>query len=466
MGNFSSAKPDVPTFTGVNFTSLVPLLGTAWISFACRAVVESTVSQDQASLEAAAAGIACASSDWQNPVNGDTVGPISPPVPPPVAPRGGNGFTLYQNEETIGDALCPDGTLYSFTVAAGSFIDFTQAGANAKAQSYANNQALLRKICLTDILDQVCVDSAYSQTIVATGLFVGDGGAPNNWELVGGQLPPGLTFNGGMLGNSATITGTTTVIGQYQFVISVTDPDGNVQQKEYQIVVAGLTNVNAIPDGTLNDPYSFQLTSSGFDTPIYFIAVGSLPDGLTLSASGLISGTPTMNQTKNLTFEVAEENGTLDCQGEGTIVINGSAFTFANTIWNNPPDILNGGTGTATATFAGADVQIDLFRNDFICAAANTNDQSPLLYTGPGLNCNIHAVITNTNPGPNSSTGLVISQDGNDMGYTNSDGLPSGTYDFPVTLAAGVDSQIVLKIAGQLFFGAGNSLSMTVTLTP
>ena len=50
----------------------------------------------------------------------------------------------------------------------------------------------------------------------------------------------------------------------------------------------------SIPDGFVNQAYSFQLQACCGTTPYtYSIHSGSLPAGLSLSSSGLISGTPT-----------------------------------------------------------------------------------------------------------------------------------------------------------------------------
>lgn len=49
-----------------------------------------------------------------------------------------------------------------------------------------------------------------------------------------------------------------------------------------------------IPDGYVNTPYSFQMSAYGGTSPYtWSIWSGSLPTGLSLSSSGLISGTPT-----------------------------------------------------------------------------------------------------------------------------------------------------------------------------
>lgn len=61
----------------------------------------------------------------------------------------------------------------------------------------------------------------------------------------------------------------------------------------------------AITAGTVGSAYSYQLvaTDDSGDSPTYSIASGSLPSGLSLSSSGLISGTPTTGG-ENPTFTV------------------------------------------------------------------------------------------------------------------------------------------------------------------
>ena len=50
----------------------------------------------------------------------------------------------------------------------------------------------------------------------------------------------------------------------------------------------------SLPDGTVNQAYSFQIQACCGTTPYtYSIYSGSLPAGLSLSSGGLISGTPT-----------------------------------------------------------------------------------------------------------------------------------------------------------------------------
>jgi hypothetical protein len=55
--------------------------------------------------------------------------------------------------------------------------------------------------------------------------------------------------------------------------------------------------------------YSQQLTVSGGTAPFTFSVIsGSLPPGMTLSALGLLSGTPTAAGTSNFTVQAADSN--------------------------------------------------------------------------------------------------------------------------------------------------------------
>lgn len=67
-----------------------------------------------------------------------------------------------------------------------------------------------------------------------------------------------------------------------------------------------------LPDGTVGAMYSQQVTASGGTAPYVFaISSGALPTGLTLSASGLISGTPTTTGVFPFTVEATDDNGCL-----------------------------------------------------------------------------------------------------------------------------------------------------------
>ena len=70
-------------------------------------------------------------------------------------------------------------------------------------------------------------------------------------------------------------------------------------------------STTSLPDGTVYEAYSATLVATG-GTPSYSckITADALPAGLVLSASGDISGTPTMAESQNFTVEVTDSDDT------------------------------------------------------------------------------------------------------------------------------------------------------------
>lgn len=304
--NLSSEAPDVRTFLSVGFAAIIPPLGFEWDVASCRGVCRSTVSQQAADLCAAQAADTCIFTALSPPGPSGGSAPSLPPVPPPQGPQGQGRVPIFSNTPQSCAAVCADGLPFNYQVPADIFSALSQAAADAMAQSYACRLALLHRICLSALATaRVCVHSNYFATITATGAFLG----VDNWQIVAGGLPPGLTFNGGVVsGGVVTITGTPTSTGVYDFTVQITAPNGDTMQKPYEIVVAGFTNLAGLPAGIVGTPYSYQLVSVGITGPVFSLAPGSdaLPDGLSLSASGLISGTPETEQTQTSTFVATE----------------------------------------------------------------------------------------------------------------------------------------------------------------
>jgi hypothetical protein len=62
-----------------------------------------------------------------------------------------------------------------------------------------------------------------------------------------------------------------------------------------------------LPNIVVGTPYSFQLPATGGSGSYTWSQFGDLPDGLTLSGSGLISGTPTSGDSTSLTVIVSDD---------------------------------------------------------------------------------------------------------------------------------------------------------------
>jgi hypothetical protein len=81
---------------------------------------------------------------------------------------------------------------------------------------------------------------------------------------------------------------------------------------QVQFTLANLANggapqfvTDALPDGTIGIAYSTNVVATGTPSPAFSVASGSLPPGLSLSASGAINGTPTSAGSFSVTLRAA-----------------------------------------------------------------------------------------------------------------------------------------------------------------
>ncbi len=87
--------------------------------------------------------------------------------------------------------------------------------------------------------------------------------------------------------------------------------------------------ISGMANGTVGATYSQILTATGGTKPyVWSIASGMLPQGLSLNATGVISGTPTTAGTRNLTFQVIDAGNNLVTSA--TLSINVTAPALPN----------------------------------------------------------------------------------------------------------------------------------------
>jgi hypothetical protein len=143
---------------------------------------------------------------------------------------------------------------------------------------------------------------AYSQTLSASG-----GVSPYTWSVASGTLPAGLTLSA-----DGVISGTPTAGGTSTFTVRVTDSGSRTGTKSLSIVVGtpvGVTTAS-LANGNVGTALSRTLAASGGATPYtWSLTSGALPAGLSLSAAGVISGTPTTASTANFTVQVSDSAG-------------------------------------------------------------------------------------------------------------------------------------------------------------
>ncbi len=136
-----------------------------------------------------------------------------------------------------------------------------------------------------------------STTFTATG-----GIGSYSWSVVSGALPAGLSLSA-----AGVLTGTPSGYGSFSFTVEVSSGPvtaTGVYSLDIQPPPVVITTTSPLPNATAGVPYSktFQATG-GIGGYTWSVTAGALPAGLTLSAAGVLSGTPTTAGTANFTVE-------------------------------------------------------------------------------------------------------------------------------------------------------------------
>ncbi|MGH9030450.1 MAG: Ig domain-containing protein, partial [Acidimicrobiales bacterium] len=115
------------------------------------------------------------------------------------------------------------------------------------------------------------------------------------FKIVSGSLPKGLKLDP----SSGLVSGTPKVAGLWSFSVDAKDSTGSVspaQSVSIRIQPSQPLTIKAesLSPGTIGKPYHKTLEATGGTEPYtWSFQSGTLPPGLSLSASGVISGTPT-----------------------------------------------------------------------------------------------------------------------------------------------------------------------------
>lgn len=259
---------------------------------------------------------------------------------------------LVGNDPQVCETRCAGGEAFSSSIPANVVFGLTKADANARAVSMCQTQASAVAICfLTSSLPSGCVNSSYNGTIVAVGGTPHAAGYAYFWEITSGAMPPGVSINP----ITGALFGTPTSGGSYSFTVMVTDGANRSNSKTFTISIIEIVSTDPLASGIKNTFYSNQLVALPVDSSMtWAIASGSLPPGLGLSASGLISGTPTTKGT--YAFTVSASLSSKTCTKALSIKI-----------WDSDNTLIGrfgvGGVGTFAWTTVGAGVYIIEFRN-------------------------------------------------------------------------------------------------------
>lgn len=138
-----------------------------------------------------------------------------------------------------------------------------------------------------------------------------EGGGGQLWSLASGALPPGIT-----LSETGLLSGVPTQVGDFQFVVRVTD--GNIRTDTETLVLRVVEELRAtagpVPPAEVGIPLTkpLKLLATGGTAPYAWgVAEGTaLPAGLALNPqTGEITGTPAAAGSFLLSLTVADQNG-------------------------------------------------------------------------------------------------------------------------------------------------------------
>jgi hypothetical protein len=216
-----------------------------------------------------------------------------------------SGLTLASNGAISGTPMQAGTTIFSVVVTDSSM---PAQMATAQLTIVIATQSGQKPLSITtDALPSATVGGAYMATITATG-----GATPYKFSIASGALPPGLSLSA-----QGSISGTPSQAGSFPISVQCTDNSmpAQVATRPLSITVATSGTNNpltittvSLPNATEGTAYSAQLDASGGTTPYQWaVDPGSnLPPGLSLSASGRISGTPTTPGRYVFTLVVAD----------------------------------------------------------------------------------------------------------------------------------------------------------------
>jgi hypothetical protein len=236
-------------------------------------------------------------------------GAVGAPYSQTITASGGTPprtFAVTSGSLPTGLTLSSGGVLSGTPTAAGSFT-FTVTATDAS--ECTGSQTYTVRICPAITLSPASlpgatVGTAYAQTITASG-----GVPPFALAVTSGSLPPGLT-----LSPSGALSGTPTTSGTFSFQVTATDANSCTGVASYTIAVSGCPLVtispSSLPSAAANAFYSQTLTASAGTSPYVFAVIsGTLPAGLSLSPSGVLSGTPASAGQAFFTVGVTDSQG-------------------------------------------------------------------------------------------------------------------------------------------------------------
>ena len=174
--------------------------------------------------------------------------------------------------------------------------------------------------------------AAYSKQLAATG----GAGSPYTWTVTSGSTS--LTAVGLSLSSTGLLSGTTPVAGTASFTAQAKDSAGNTASMAFSVTIdagVSITTTSPLPLGYAGVAYSRQLAAiGGAGTPYTWSVTSGASSlsavGLTLSSSGLLSGTTPVAGTASFTAQAKDSAGNTGSTTFSVTINAGVAITTAS----------------------------------------------------------------------------------------------------------------------------------------
>jgi hypothetical protein len=212
-------------------------------------------------------------------------------------------WSLAERALPAGLTLAPDGRLTGTPTVAAATAVFTvevqdSAGMTARA-------SLTLNVYAPPLLAAVASSTRSVGDDVSVTLQVSGGKAPFTFSTTGTPAP-GLTLT-----PQGVLQGTLSQAGTFTFGVTATDANGMTASRDVSITVQPrfAITTHALPVGTRGESYQFTLTSAYGRAPLSWSFSGTLPAGVSLTAEGVLTGTPAETGTFSLTVSVQDADG-------------------------------------------------------------------------------------------------------------------------------------------------------------
>jgi hypothetical protein len=260
-------------------------------------------------------------------VPGGTVGVVY--NQPLVAANGQAPYTwsLASGSPPAGVLLSAGGVLGGTPTAAGPFsftVRVTDALGGTTTRHYSGSIVAAPSVTTTSLPNGE-IGVAYSAGLTGTG-----GTPPYSWTVALGSLPNNLNLSAG-----GTVSGTPTLpAGTSAFTVQLTDAATATASKGLSIVVqpAVAITTTSLPSGAVGVAYSQTLATTGGQAPFtWALASGSPPNGLSLTAGGVVTGTPNSSAGSPFSFQVRVTDALGGTDTQTYVVSIASSPTITNT---------------------------------------------------------------------------------------------------------------------------------------